>query len=265
MSADEPAGTAGAEAVLDMRGVGVALGQGRRRRTVLHDVTLRIEPGRTLGLIGSSGSGKTTAGRIALGLLRPDTGTVTVSGLPYSRFRREHAGKVQAVLQSPQWSFNPRRRLGDSITEPLGVVARTPHGPGRLDRKARRELCLTMLRQVGLDPAHAERYPHELSGGQRQRAAIARALITGPEFVVFDEAVSALDVAVQQKVLRLIRQLQETHGFGALFISHDLAATRIASDRIAVMLAGEIVEEGSPADVLDNPGHPYTRRLLETL
>ncbi|MDQ6526888.1 dipeptide/oligopeptide/nickel ABC transporter ATP-binding protein [Nocardioides sp. LHD-245] len=245
--------------VLDMRAVGIHLGRGKGRREVLRDVTLRIAPGETLGLIGSSGSGKTTAGRIALGLLRPDSGTATVCGTPYRRSRREHAGKVQAVLQSPQWSFNPRRRLGDSIIEPLGVVDRG------LDRMARKERCAALLVQVGLLPVHAERYPHELSGGQRQRAAIARALITEPEFVVFDEAVSALDVAVQQKVLRLIRKLQDTHGFGALFISHDLAAVRVASDRIAVMLAGEIVEQGAPGEVLDHPEHAYTRRLIETL
>lgn len=246
-------------AVLDMRDVGIELGHGRGRRRILQDVSLRIGRGETLGLIGSSGSGKTTAGRIALGLLRPGSGTVTVAGAPYSRTRREHAGKVQAVLQSPQWSFNPRRRLGDSIVEPLGVVDRG------LSRAARRGRCEELLFDVGLLPAHADRYPHELSGGQRQRAAIARALITGPEFILFDEAVSALDVAVQQKVLRLIRRLQGEHGFGALFISHDLAATRFASDRIAVMLAGRIVEEGTPAEVLRHPEHPYTRRLVETL
>lgn len=249
----------GTTPVLDMTDVSVHLGRGKGRRQVLRDVSLRIVPGETLGLIGSSGSGKTTAGRIALGLLRPDAGTVTVSQMPYSRSRREHTGKVQAVLQNPQWSFNPRRRLEDSIVEPLGVVDR---GSSRAERSER---CASMLEHVGLTPAHADRFPHELSGGQRQRAAIARALITEPEFIVFDEAVSALDVAVQQKVLRLIRELQDAHGFGALFISHDLGATRFASDRIAVMLAGEVVEQGTSGDVLDRPEHAYTRRLIETI
>lgn len=242
---------------IEMRGVSVALGRGARRRQVLDGVDLSVERGRTLGLIGASGSGKTTVGRIALGLLRPDDGLVAVSGRVQSGGRRDLTGKVQAVLQNPQWSFNPRRTVGQSVAEPLQVVDR---GLGRADR---RNSAARILSDVGLDDSVVDRYPHELSGGQRQRAAIARALVTGPEFIVFDEAVSALDIVIQQKVIGLIRSLQEEHGFAALFISHDLAATRSVADRIAVIHTGRIVEQGESRALLDEPTHPYTRRLVE--
>lgn len=244
-------------AVLEMRDVFIALGRGARRQQVLDGIDLSVEPGRTVGLIGASGSGKTTVGRIALGLLRPDDGTVAVSGRMRSGGTRGLAGKVQAVLQNPQWSFNPRRTVGQSVAEPLQVVDRG------LRRAHRRISAARILSDVGLDDRVVDRYPHELSGGQRQRAAIARALITGPEFIVFDEAVSALDIVIQQKVIGLIRALQEEHGFAALFISHDLAATRSVADRIAVIHAGRIVEQGESRALLNAPTHPYTRRLVE--
>jgi ABC-type glutathione transport system ATPase component len=158
------------------------------------------------------------------------------------------------VLQHPHWSLNPRMTVGQSVAEPLTVLGR-PAG----------DAVTGMLAQVGLEASFADRYPHELSGGQRQRVSIARALITRPGFIVFDEAVSALDVSVQAQILNLIRDLREEHGFSALFISHDLGAVRYVADRIAVMRAGEIVEIADTATFYDRPAHPYSQQLLEAL
>ncbi len=223
----------------------------------VRDASLAVAPGETIGLVGESGSGKTTLGRLCLGLLRPTTGTVLFEGRPFRR-RSATRGRLSVVLQQPEWALNPRLRNGVSVAEPLAIL-------GGIDARARRERVAEMLARVGLDPSLAERYPSELSGGQRQRMAIARALISEPRFIVFDEAVSALDVSVQSQILNLIRDLQAEHGFGALFISHDLAATRYVSHRIAVMYRGEIVELAPARRFYDRPEHPYSRRLLEAV
>ncbi len=219
----------------------------------LRGVSLDVAAGETVGLVGESGSGKTTLARVCLGLLAPTAGQMRFAGQPFGKLRQRR-GQLSVVLQHPEWALNPRLRCGRSVEEPLVLI-----GVPAAERRAR---VAAILDQVGLDPGFAARLPGQLSGGQRQRIAIARALITSPRFVVFDEAVSALDVSVQAQALNLIRDLQAEHGFGALFISHDLAATRYVSDRIAVMLEGQIVEEGPAARFYQTPEHPYTRALM---
>jgi len=248
------------EAILSLQRVSVTYRSGpvwnRRVVQAVRGVEIEIEHGTILGLVGESGSGKTTMGRLCLGLLRPTEGRVLFERAPMPK-PRAIRGRAAVVLQQPEWALNPRLRVGTSVAEPLTI-----QGVPKLERT---EQAADALRQVGLDPTLTTRYPHELSGGQRQRAAIARALITNPSFVVFDEAVSALDVSVQTQVLNLIRSLQETRSFSALFISHDLAATRYVADRIAVMRDGEIVETGSSDDFYAPPQHPYSRELWSTV
>ena len=244
--------------VIALEDVRVVYGGGllRRRTTeAVRGVTLSVAPGETLGLVGESGSGKTTVGRVRLGLLPPTSGDVTFLGAPFGRARGRR-GALSVVLRRPEWALNPRLTCGASVGEPLAILGRS---------RGRAEAVARMLERVGLDPALARRYPGELSGGQRQRMAIARALITEPRFIVFDEAVSALDVSVQAQVLNLIRDVQAAHGFGALFISRDLAATRYACRRIAVMRRGEIVEVGPVERFYAEPETAHARELMATV
>lgn len=232
-------------------------GRGRSVLTAMRDVSLAVAPGETLGLVGESGSGKSTTAAVALGLRTPTSGEVRFLGKPFGR-TKERLGLIQAVPQNPFWSLDPRLPVALSVAEPLAALDRS-----KLSSHA--AAVERMLEQVRLDPALADRFPHELSGGQRQRIAIARALITRPRFIVFDEAVSALDVSVQAQILNLIVDLQAEHGFGALFISHDLAAVRYVAQRIAVMQLGEIVELAETGRFYDTPQHEYSRQLLEAL
>ena len=232
-------------------------GAGRREVKAMSRVSLAVAPGETLGLVGESGSGKTTTGSVVLGLQRPDSGAVRFQGAPLSRSLRSRAGRMQAVLQHPRWALDPRSTILSSVLEPLLVhERRTP------DTEAR---ALSMLDQVGLPSSFGSRRPHQLSGGQLQRVSIARALVTHPAFIVFDEAVSALDVSVQAQILNLIQDLQAEHRFAALFISHDLAAVRYISHQVAVMRAGEIVEHAPTEVFYDLPQHPYSRQLFQEL
>ena len=219
-------------------------------------VSLSIAPGETLGLVGESGSGKTTLGRICLGLLRPTSGQVRFEGQDFGRLRQRR-GQLSVVLQHPEWALNPRLRCGVSVAEPLKILGEPP--------AARAEAVSRMLDEVGLTPDFADRYPGQLSGGQRQRVAIARALITEPRFILFDEAVSALDVSVQAQILNLIADLQARQRFAALFISHDMAATRYVCHRIAVMLTGEVIESAPAETFYGTPDHPYSRTLMEAM
>jgi ABC-type glutathione transport system ATPase component len=248
--------------ILELDEVDVTFASGppwrRHRVQAMRGVSLTLGKGEILGLVGESGSGKTTTGMVALGLRAPTSGTVRFDGRPFPKRRRELAGRMQAVLQHPQWSLDPRIRVGTSVAEPLAVL-------GATTASEQQRRALETLEQVGLDASYARRYPHELSGGQRQRVSIARALITRPPFVVFDEAVSALDVSVQAQVLNLIKDLRAEFTFAALFISHDLAAVRYVADRIAVMRHGEVVETADVHVFHGRPRHEYSRRLVEAL
>jgi oligopeptide/dipeptide ABC transporter ATP-binding protein len=225
-------------------------------------VSFSIPAGKTLALVGETGSGKTTVGRTLLRLVEPTEGRFTFDGIdvfglksgPLRALRR----RMQVVFQDPSGSLNPRMRVGDAIAEPLII-----HGLAkRAERPAR---VAGLLGEVGLDPSFAPRYPHELSGGQRQRVGIARALAVRPDFLICDEPVTALDVSVQAQVLNLLRDLQRTHGLTYLFIAHDLAVVRHVADDVAVMYAGQIVERGPVDQLYSAPRHPYTRALLSAV
>jgi len=253
------------EALLELRNISKSYaarrGAGRTLRAVA-GASLTLAPGETLGLVGESGCGKSTVARLALRLIEPDAGTVRIAGQDFTgvsaaetrRLRR----RVQIVFQDALSSLNPRMSVGVNVAEPMRL-----QGIG-LERE-RRSAALELLELVGLRPEHADRYPHEFSGGQAQRIAIARALILRPEIIVFDEAVSALDVSIRAQILRLILDLQQRFGLAYLFISHDLGVVKRIADRIAVMYLGHIVELGAAAEIYRAPLHPYTEALLAAM
>src|SRR5215218_10198841 len=226
-------------------------------------VDLDIRRGETLGLVGESGCGKSTLGNALLRLVEPTGGTVTFDGTDVTalprRGLRELRRRAGMVFQDPFASLDPRRTVAQTVSEPLEVHRLRA---GRRERSAR---VAELLELVGLDPAVADRYPHEFSGGQRQRVGIARALAGEPDFLVCDEAIASLDVSVQAQVLNLLRRLQRQLGLTLLFISHDLSAVRHVSDRIAVMYLGRVVEVGPAAAVAAEPQMPYTRALLSAV
>ena len=238
-------------------------GRPSRDVTAVRGVDLTIQRGETLALVGESGSGKTTAGRAIIRLVSAASGSVTFDGidvLAASRGElRRLRERIQIVFQDPYASLNPRIAVGSAIEEVLFVHKIGANGGERRQRVA------TLLADVGLGAEHARRYPHELSGGQRQRVGIARSLAVGPELLILDEPVSALDVSVQAQIVNLLEDLQEEHGLAYLFIAHDLAVVHHIADRVAVMYLGEIVEEGRVDELFEDPRHPYTRALLASI
>src|SRR5262245_35302018 len=233
-----------------------------RRRHVIHAVdgiSFTLEPGETLGLVGESGCGKSTTGRLLLRLLEPSAGQISFEGRDLlalsARDLWTTRQRMQIVFQDPFGSLNPRMRAGGIIGEPLAIYQQA-------DAQGQRRRVTELLEVVGLDPGLADRYPHELSGGQRQRIGIAAALALHPSLIVADEPVSALDVSVQAQVLNLLMDLRRRFGLTYLFISHDLHVVLHMSDRVAVMYLGELVEIGGRDAVHREPKHPYTRGLL---
>lgn len=240
------------EPVLEVRNLNAYYSQGRslpwareERRQILRDVSFRIDAGEILGLVGESGTGKTTLCRAILGMLRDYDGQII-----------HHSRQPQMVFQDPFGSLNPAHSVGWILEEPLRVQ-------GQLDARQRRRAVAEMLERVGLGAEFAQRRPWELSGGQRQRVSIAAAVITHPALVIADEPVSALDVTVQAQILELLVDLKKQYGLSYLFISHDLNVVYQICDRVLVMQRGEIVEQNTTLSLFSQPQHPYTRKLLE--
>lgn len=243
-------------------------GHGKKKKYIqaVDDVSFYIERGETLGLVGESGCGKTTTGRSILRLYDPTGGKFTYDGevvfdvenkvyadmLPYRK-------KMQIVFQDPYASLDPRMTVGDIVGEAIDVHKLAEN------KQERYEIIIEMLRRVGLNSEHANRYPHEFSGGQRQRVGIARALAVNPEFIVCDEPISALDVSIQAQVINMFEDLQEQMGLTYLFIAHDLSAVKHISNRIGVMYLGNMVELADSYELITNSLHPYTKSLISAI
>jgi oligopeptide transport system ATP-binding protein len=238
---------------------GGLFGRGQKQVKALDGVSFVVRKGEILSVVGESGSGKTTLGRVVLRLTEPTGGAIRFEGQDITglsrRALRPLRRRMQLVFQDPFASLNPRMNVARIVATPLMVQ-------GGFSRAERRERVAEMLNLVGLQPHHAERYPHELSGGQRQRVGIARALAMNPTFLVADEPVSALDVSIQAQVVNLLMELKEKLGLTILFIAHDLAVVGHISDRIAVMYLGRMVEVAETGALFRNPRHPYTEALF---
>lgn len=249
--------------VLDVRHLSVDYRlSGRRTLRAVDDVSLRVDDGETLALVGESGCGKSTIARAVMQLNPTTAGTIELEGIDLAGLGRSDLKalrhRFQMIFQDPISSLNPRRRVRAILEAPLKIA-------GMKDPDERRRRIENILELTGMDPAVLDRYPHEFSGGQCQRLSIARALVLEPKLLVCDEPVSALDVSVRAQVLNLLNDLQRKLGLSMLFISHDLAVVRNVADRVAVMYLGRICESGPAREVLERPAHPYTRSLLSAV
>ncbi len=249
--------------IIEIRGVSKNFSvSGRRVLRAVNGISLDLFPGETLGLVGESGCGKTTLGRLLIGLYRPDEGQIlfrgeNVQGLDRKEMLRYHK-QVQMIFQDPYASLDPLKVVGESISEGLEIH----HLCGR---KERQERVTELLNMVGLNQEHANRFPHEFSGGQRQRIGIARALAVEPDVIVCDEPISALDVSIQAQVVNLLIRLQREKGLSYLFITHDLSMVKQISDRIAVMYLGNLLEVAPKGRLYKRHMHPYTHVLLSAI
>jgi oligopeptide/dipeptide ABC transporter ATP-binding protein len=262
---------AGETPLLEVRGLrvyfpiteGVLIGRRVGEVKAVDGIDFAIRRGETMGLVGESGCGKTTTGRAILRLERPTAGEILYEGVDIARLGRRDLRalrrRIQVIFQDPYSSLNPRQKVGAILEEPMRV-----HGIGGTGG-ARAARVRELLSICGLNPAFADRYPHEMSGGQRQRVGIARALALEPEFIVCDEAVSALDVSIQAQVINLLEDLRAQFGLTYLFIAHDLSVVRHICQRVAVMYLGRIVELADCDALFDDPLHPYTRALLSAV
>ncbi|ORC37951.1 oligopeptide ABC transporter ATP-binding protein OppF [Marispirochaeta aestuarii] len=243
----------------------VKIGAFGEKSAIVHaidGVSFDIYRGETLGLVGESGCGKSTTGFTLLQLYRPTSGTVEYDGVDLSKLKekelRSVRKNVQIVFQDPYSTLNPRMTIGEALAEPMRVHK-------ICSEKEIQPKVAQLIRDVGLSPNVANRYPHEFSGGQRQRICIARALASDPEFIVCDEPISALDVSIQAQIINLLMDIQEKYNLTYLFIAHDLAVVRHISDRVAVMYLGKLMEIADKKEIFDNPLHPYTTALLSAV
>lgn len=248
-----------ASPLLEVSGLTVSYGRKPHAVRAVDGVDVIVQQGESIGLVGESGCGKTTLGRAIMRLLPIQAGRIAFAGQDLTAMNRHQRAayrkQVQMVFQDPYGSLNARMAVGQALEEVMLVH-------GEKDPAARRQQAAELFRRVGLDPAYLDRYPHEFSGGQRQRIGIARALAVGPQLLIADEPVSALDVSVQVQILNLLKTLRQQMDLTYLFIAHDLAVVRYVCDRILVMYQGRIVESGPPDQLFTDPAHPYTRTLL---
>ncbi|GIP39665.1 ABC transporter ATP-binding protein [Paenibacillus sp. J31TS4] len=248
--------------ILEVRGLKKHFDLGKGALKAVDGLNFEIRRGETLGLVGESGCGKSTVGKTLIRLYEPTEGEIVFNGKSVSKMnakeQREFTRNMQMVFQDPYASLNPRMTVGDIIAEGIDIH-------GLYKGKKRKERVLQLLADVGLNPEHAGRFPHEFSGGQRQRIGIARALAIEPQFIIADEPISALDVSVQAQVINLFQNLQKQHGLTYLFIAHDLAMVKHISDRIGVMYLGKLVELTTSEELYANPLHPYTQSLLSAI
>jgi oligopeptide/dipeptide ABC transporter ATP-binding protein len=262
-------GTASGKPIVEVRNVSVQfpikggfLGRKVGAVHAVNDVSLSVHEGETLGLVGESGSGKTTLGRAILKLVPITSGTIEFNDTDITRMTprqvRPLRRQMQMVFQDPFGSLDPRMTVFQIVSEPLVNF-------GMSEKRLRRETVQELLRTVGLNPDHINRYPHEFSGGQRQRVGIARAIALRPQFIVADEPVSALDVSIQAQILNLLEQLQSEFNLTYLFVAHNLSVVRHISDRVAVMYLGHLVELADSHDMYENPLHPYTQALMSAI